>query len=78
MRVSVGESECHFEDFERHECAVNSGELAVDVRTEQRSKRSFLTTTVSTPKCVHTVWGKIQKASQKQARTHSFSAVVKA
>ena len=50
--------EMHFEDFERHECTVNSSELAVNARAPQRSKHSCLTTTVRTPKCLHTtVWG---------------------
>ena len=31
--------EMHFEDFKRHECTVNSSELAVDVRAPQRSQQ---------------------------------------
>ena len=36
-----------FADFERHECTVNSSELAGHARAPQRSKHSCLTTTVS-------------------------------
>ena len=36
--------EMHFEDFERHECTVNSNELAVHARALQRSKHQLLFT----------------------------------
>ena len=36
--------EMHFEDFERHECAVNSNELAGHARALQRSKHQLLNT----------------------------------
>ena len=52
----------HFDDCGRHECTVNSSELAVDVGALQRSKHQLLYSyTVRTPKCVHTVWGKKKK-----------------
>ena len=40
------QSKMHVDDFERHECTVNSSELAGHARAAQRSKHSFLTTTV--------------------------------
>ena len=44
--------EVHMDDVERHECTVNSNELAGHARAEQRSKHTFLSPTVRTP-----VWG---------------------
>ena len=41
--------EMHLEEFERHECTVNSSELAAHARAAQRSKHSCLTPTVRTP-----------------------------
>ena len=48
----------HMDDVERHECTVNSNELAVHARAPQRSKHTCFSTTVRTPQCAHTVWGK--------------------
>ena len=48
--------EMHVDDFERHECTVNSSELAGHARAAERFKHSCLTTTVRTPKCVHSSW----------------------
>ena len=45
--------EIHVDDFKRHECTINSSELAAHAR----SKHTCFSTTVRTPKCVHTVWG---------------------
>ena len=50
--------EVHIDDVERHECTVNSNELAGHARAEQRSKHTFFSPTVRTPQCAHTVWGK--------------------
>ena len=50
--------EVHMDDVERHECTVNSNELAVPARAPQRSKHTFFSPTVRTPQCAHTVWGK--------------------
>ena len=48
--------EMHIDDVERHECAVNSNELAAHARTEQRSKHPCLSPTVRTPS-VTTLFG---------------------
>ena len=53
--------EVHMDDVERHECTVNSNELAVHARAPQRSKHTFLSPTVRTPQCAHTVWGTHKK-----------------
>ena len=50
--------EVHIDDVERHECIVNSSELAAHARAAQRSKHSCFASTVRTSKCVHTAWGK--------------------
>ena len=42
--------EIHFEDFERHECAVNSSELAGHGRAAHLSKHTYSTLTVRTCK----------------------------
>ena len=49
--------EVHMDDVESHECTVNSSESAAHARAEQRSKHTFLSPTVRTPQCAHTVWG---------------------
>ena len=46
--------EVHMDDVESHECTVNSSELA---RFSDLSTRCF-STTVRTPQCAHTGWGK--------------------
>ena len=40
--------EMHIDDVERHECTVNSSELAGHGRAEQRSKHTCLSPTVRT------------------------------
>ena len=71
--------EMRFEDFERHECTVNSSELAGHARALQRSTVSIscFTPTVRTPKCVHSVWGKKSnpKASKESTLKSYFSGV---
>ena len=64
--------EMHVDDFARHECTVNSSELAVHARAPQRSKHSCLTPTARTPKCVHTVW--VKKHSE-DLRRHLFALI---
>ena len=51
--------EMHVDDVERHECAVNSSELAGHGRAEQRSKpkHTCFSLTVRTHQCAHTAWG---------------------
>ena len=41
--------EIHIDDVERHECTINSSELAAHARAEQRSKHTCFTPTVRTP-----------------------------
>ena len=41
--------EMHMDDVERHECTVNSNELAGHARALQRSKHTCFATTVKTP-----------------------------
>ena len=48
--------EMHIDDVERHECTVNSNELARHAHAEQRSKHTCFSPTVRTPQCAHTVW----------------------
>ena len=43
----------HMDDVERHECTVNSSELAGHARAEQRSKHTCFSLTVRTPQCPH-------------------------
>ena len=47
------QSEMHFEDFERHECTVNSSELAGHAARFSDLSISCFTPTARTPKCVH-------------------------
>ena len=49
--------EVHMDDVKNHECTVNSSELAAHARFSDLSI-SFLSPTVRTPQCAHTVWGK--------------------
>ena len=62
--------EVHMYDVESHQCIVNSSELAGHAHAEQRSKHTFLSPTVRTPECVHTVWGKKLLIFKK---LHNFS-----
>ena len=50
--------EMHMDDVARHECTVNSNELAGHGCDAQRSKHTCFSTTPKTPQCAHTVWGK--------------------
>ena len=54
-----------FEGFERHECTVNSSELAAHARAEQRSKRSCFSITVRTPS-VSTLFGEQYRVVTEQ------------
>ena len=47
------------DDVERHECTVNSSELAGHACALQRSKHVCFSLTVRTPQCAHTFWGTI-------------------
>ena len=48
--------EMHIDDVERHECTVNSSELAAHARAAHLSKHSCFTPTVRTPS-VSTLFG---------------------
>ena len=56
----------HFEDFESHECAVNSSEFAGHGRALQRPKHQLPFPYRKNPLCVRTVWGKRSKTKQKR------------
>ena len=57
VKSAVAAVEMHIDDVERHECTVNSSELAGHSRDAQRSKHTCFSLTVRTPQCAHTVWG---------------------
>ena len=55
--------EVHMDDVERHECTVNSHELAGHARAPQRSKHTFFSITIRTPS-VSTLFGEKQSLGQ--------------
>ena len=66
--------EVHMDDVERHECTVNSSELAGHARDAQRSKHTCFSFAVRTPQCAHTVWGKKWCPLRLEPSSDSFQA----
>ena len=69
----------HIDDVERHDCAVNSSELAGHARAEQRSKHTCFSLTVRTPECANTVLGTTNTQQEqtitKRAKLHKNSKI---
>ena len=61
----------HIDDVERHECTVNSSELAGHARAEQRSKHTCFSITVRTPS-VTTLFGEKSITYHR----HSFKVLI--
>ena len=63
------------DNVERHECTVNSSELAAHARAEQRSKHTCFTLTVRTPS-VSTLFG-VKDVTQKNLQRKKKPSALK-